>query len=614
MKRTKIKSYASLALALALVLPATAHAAGETKIDTLEPLTEEKIINDLSEKKQAISSEAKVNLDETAKSVNYIIDITKTQPAENLNAIFYISKDSNLEDLEVLTDENISKDDIKTEDLAGGKKIIIALKEATTINLRADIKEGKTDNLNLAYLLANEDETAFASKILSSSIVKDENDKEIIKANEIADLGSDLKGKFVDNETIEWSDVLINQTNEAITTAYPIKLSDNQTGTGQLIIQTYRPSKDGLVADQKFDLAYGNVKDLQIPANGAATLIFTTKVEKVDEKETIFKANGAEVRRETETSNQIKDLTETIDKNDQKIKEEMSNIDSNNKKEKSDTDAAKLSKELDDRNEKIKTEMQELDKKVAVENKEKTTPKPASTVVLNDKSNEASALEVQSLIKELDDRTIEIQKTMQEIDKEFAWVNETDTPVDVNKEDSKNVSDLIKELDDRNKAIQDELEKIYGKYAVNSVMDLNKAIDNETYELITSVDKDNEKLEEIINQVNLSIESNKILANKEEAKNIKALLENIEKLEANNEKALEKVDQKNKDEEISSNFKNVVSNYSENVYKDLKKVVTVTLDPLNKEEATVSKEEASKNYPTIAKYLEDLKLVQDLLK
>lgn len=611
MKRTKIKSYASLALALALVLPATAHAAGETNIDTLELFTEEKILNDLSEKKQTISSEAKTSLDETAKSVNYIIDITKTQPAENLNAIFYISKDSNLENLEVLTDENISKDDIKTEDLARGKKIIIALKEATTINLRADIKEGKTDNLNLAYLLANEDETAFASKILSSSIVKDENDKEIIKANQIADLGSDLRGKFVDNETIEWSDVLINQTNEAITTAYPIDLSDSHTGTGQLVIQTYRPSKDGLVADQKFDLAYGNVKDLQIPANGAATLIFKTKV---DQKETTFKANGAEVRRDIETSNQIKNLTETIDKNDQKIKEEMSNIDSDTKKEKSDTDAAKLSKELDDRNEEIKTEMQALDKKVAVENKEKTTPKPASTVVLNDKSNEASALEVQSLIKELDDRTIEIQKTMQEIDKEFAWVNETDTPVDVNKEDSKNVSDLIKELDDRNKAIQDELEKIYGKYAVNSVMDLNKAIDNETYKLITSVDKDNEKIEEIINQVNLSIESNKILDNKEEAKNIKALLENIEKLEANNEKVLEKVDQRNKDEKISSNFKNVVPNYSENVYKDLKKVVTVTLDPLNKEEATVSKEEASKNYPTIAKYLEDLKLVQDLLK
>lgn len=611
MKRTKIKSYASLALALALVLPATAHAAGETKIDTLEPLTEEKIINDLSEKKQAISSKAKVNLDETAKSVNYIIDITKTQPAENLNAIFYISKDSNLENLEVLTDENISKDDIKTEDLAGGKKITIALKEATTINLRADIKEGKTDNLNLAYLLANEDETAFASKILSSSIVKDENDKEIIKANQIAGFGSDLKGKFVDNETIEWSDVLINQTNEAITTAYPIDLSDSHTGTGQLTIQTYRPSKDGLVADQKFDLAYGNVENLQIPANGAATLIFTTKV---DQQATTFKANGAEVRRDVETSNQIKDLTETIDKNDQKIKEEMSNIDSDTKKEKSDTDAAKLSKELDDRNEEIKTEMQALDKKVAVDNKEKTTPKPASTVVLNDKSNEDSALEVQSLIKELDDRTIEIQKTMQEIDKEFAWVNETDTPVDVNKEDSKNVSDLIKELDDRNKAIQDELEKIYGKYAVNSVMDLNKAIDYETYELITSVDKDNEKIEEIINQVNLSIESNKILDNKEEAKNIKALLENIEKLEANNEKVLEKVDQRNKGKDISSNFKNVVPNYSENVYKDLKKVVTVTLDPLNKEEATVTKEEASKNYPTIAKYLEDLKLVQDLLK
>ena len=145
-------------------------------------------------------------------------------------------------------------------------------------------------------------------------------------------------------------------------------------------------------------------------------------------------------------------------------------------------------------------------------------------------------------------------------------------------------------------------------------MDLSKSIDDETYKLLTHIDKNNEKTSKIIDQINLSIESNKALDNKEELANIKALLDNIDKLEKNNEKALQKVDDAKVIRETSESFKNLVPGYSENVYNDLEKVVTITLDPLNKTANTVTNEQAHKNYPTIAKYLEDLKLLQEFQK
>ena len=145
-------------------------------------------------------------------------------------------------------------------------------------------------------------------------------------------------------------------------------------------------------------------------------------------------------------------------------------------------------------------------------------------------------------------------------------------------------------------------------------MDLNKSIDDDTYELLTQVDTNNEKVSQIIDQVNLSIEANQALDSEEELAKIKALLDNIEKLEKNNEKVLENVDGTKQNQESGENFKNLVPGYSENVYKDLEKVVTITLDPLSKVENTATKESASKSYPTLAKYLEDLEFVKAILK
>lgn len=625
MKKTKIKGCASLALALALVVPTTAKAASTVENQTGQT-TLESTAN--AKKEENISSQVQMNLDETGKVATYTINIEKTNNTDDLKAIFYISDESNLANLEVISDDNISQDQVKVEDSLDGKKISVDLKQASTINLKADIKDGKENKLVFDYILANEIETALTSKRVISTISKDQDGKASLKEQEVAGLGSILGGKFVDNSTIQWSDFLINQSPEDILTNYAISLSDGQTKPENLHIEIYRASKEGFVSEASHDLDFGDIKDLTIPANGAAKISFKTKT---DESVDTFTANGVELKRETSAEdakdNQVESLTEQINENDAKIKEEIKKSDHPSEEKTTSNEDSKvenLTKEIDKKDEEIKEAIKEADKNQ--EKEDSPAEKEVKIVVLKDEppaspvedlpiKEHLSQAEVDSLITDLDNRTIEIQKTMQEIDKEYGEsLAKTTNSAESKSPTNETIADIIKDLDDRNKAIQDELEKIYGKYAVDTVMDLNKSIDDETYELITGVDKNNETIKEIIDQVNLSIETKKALDDEKELANIKALLDNVEELAENNEKALDKVEEEDKKQENTQNFKKVVPGYSEKVYNDLEKVVTVTLDPLKAPTQQVDKETATKSYPTIAKYLEELAIVKDLLK
>lgn len=625
MKKTKLKVCASLALALALVLPTTTKAA--SPLATTDQASLE-MANDSQKEKRNISSQVQMSLDETSKVATYTINIEKANEIDNLKAIFYIRDESNLANLEVISDDNIREDQVKVEDSLDGRKISIDLKNATSISLRADVREGKEDKLVFDYILSNEDETGQATKRVISSINKDQEGKASLKEQEVEGLGSILGGKFVDASTIEWSDFLVNQAQEDMLTNYSISLSDGQTEPEKLHIQTYRASKDGFVSEASHDLDFGDIENLSIPAGGAAKISFKAKV---DENVDTFTTNTVKLKRQPSTEeskdSQVESLAEEINENDAKIKEEIKKIDQASGEKTAgneENEVENLTKEIDKKDEEIKDAIKETDKNQ--EKEDSPAEKEVKIVVLKDETpanpiedlpikENLSQAEVDSLITDLDNRTIEIQKTMQEIDKEYGEsLAKTTTSTESESPNNETIADIIKDLDDRNKAIQDELEKIYGKYAVDTVMDLNKSIDDETYELITEVDKNNETIKEIIDQVNLSIETKKALDDEKELANVKALLDNVEELAENNEKVLDKVEEEDKKQENTQNFKNVVPGYSEKVYKDLEKVVTVTLDPLKAPTQQVDKETATKSYPTIAKYLEELAIVKDLLK
>ena len=622
MKVKKIKSYTCLALALTLVLPVTAHASDEVEKEMLSLTSDEKT-SDNGQQDSLLSPSLDMDFDKEDSAINYTINIAKTNKKDKLQAIFYLRENSNLENLDLESDENISQDKVKVANELGLKKITIDLEDQTSIKLKAHIKEGMTDNFAFDYIIANDSQTAFASKRVNSFIAKDENGKDILKANDANKLNSMLYGKFLDEKTIEWSDFLLNDSNKDILANYDFKLSNNQKDLSKITIQTYKASKDGLVEENSADYDFGNIENLLLPANGGVKITFKSNV---DQEETVFTANDSKLKRDEktdeskDTTSEVDSLKATIDANDKKIKEEIQNVDKNSVASSKENDLSQLSKDIDYRNKAILSEMKAIDSKQA--SPEESSGDQLKTVVLNENSsdskNDKDEVDVDDLKEDIDNRNIEIQKAMQEVDQQYLlYMNQTQNTNKIAANTDQDVDNLIIELDNRNQAIQEELEKIYGKYAVNSIMDLNKSIDDETYELLTGVDKNNEKIDEIIDQVKLSIEANKVLDNKEELENIKVLLDDVDNLSANNEKALETIDKKEENPTISQSFKNVVPGYSENVYKDLEKVVTVTLDPLNdtqNSEKKVSKEQAQKKYPTIAKYLKDLKLVRDLLK
>lgn len=622
MKVKKIKSYTCLALALTLVLPVTAHASDEVEKEMLSLTSDEKT-SDNGQKDSLLSPSLDMDFDKEDSAIKYTINIAKTNKKDKLQAIFYLRENSNLENLDLESDEDISQDKVKVANESGLKKITIDLEDQTSIKLKAHIKEGMTDNFAFDYIIANDSQTAFASKRVNSFIAKDENGKDILKANDANKLNSMLYGKFLDEKTIEWSDFLLNDSNKDILANYDFKLSNNQKDLSKITIQTYKASKDGLVEENSADYDFGNIENLLLPANGGVKIIFKSNV---DQEETVFTANDSKLKRDEktdkskDTTSEVDSLKATIDANDKKIKEEIQNVDKNSVASSKENDLSQLSKDIDYRNKAILSEMKAIDSKQA--SPEESLGDQLKTVVLNENSsdskNDKDEVDVDDLKEDIDNRNIEIQKAMQEVDQQYLlYMNQTQNTNKIAANADQDVDNLIIELDNRNQAIQEELEKIYGKYAVNSIMDLNKSIDDETYELLTGVDKNNEKIDEIIDQVKLSIEANKALDNKEELENIKVLLDDVDNLSANNEKALETIDKKEENPTISQSFKNVVPGYSENVYKDLEKVVTVTLDPLNdtqNSEKKVSKEQAQKKYPTIAKYLKDLKLVRDLLK
>lgn len=622
MKVKKIKSYTCLALALTLVLPVTAHASDEVEKEMLSLTSDEKT-SDNGQQDSLLSTSLDMDFDKEDSAINYTINIAKTNKKDKLQAIFYLRENSNLENLDLESDENISQDKVKVENELGLKKITIDLEDQTSIKLKAHIKEGMTDNFAFDYIIANDSQTAFASKRVNSFIAKDENGKDILKANDANNLNSMLYGKFLDEKTIEWSDFLLNDSNKDILANYDFKLSNNQKDLSKITIQTYKAGKDGLVEENSADYDFGNIENLLLPANGGVKITFKSNV---DQEETVFTANDSKLKRDEktnkskDTTSEVDSLKATIDANDKKIKEEIQNVDKNSVASSKENDLSQLSKDIDYRNKAILSEMKAIDSKQA--SPEESLGDQLKTVVLNENSsdskNDKDEVNVDDLKEDIDNRNIEIQKAMQEVDQQYLlYMNQTQNTNKIAANADQDVDNLIIELDNRNQAIQEELEKIYGKYAVNSIMDLNKSIDDETYELLTGVDKNNEKIDEIIDQVKLSIEANKALDNKEELENIKVLLDDVDNLSVNNEKALETIDKKEENPTISQSFKNVVPGYSENVYKDLEKVVTVTLDPLNdtqNSEKKVSKEQAQKKYPTIAKYLKDLKLVRDLLK
>lgn len=616
--RSKTK-YTALILALSLASPMIAHA---TNIDenpkATEIVTEEKHENPLE-------IQSKMSLSEDKSQIVYDIDITnKNNHRSEISAYLYLPENSNIENLK------LENSDIKANELATdlGKALEIKLEagEKTSLKLSADIKKEKADKLffDLGLISKNNE---ILTKRIGGQI---EADKLVEKTAE--ELAHVLAGKINEDKTISWTDYLLNQTEEKTISDYTFNISDNQSFENQkLNLEYFTLTSEGYKLTDSKALDFGNIKDLEIAPNSLVKISFNTKtLEDFGE----FKINDASVlvKKEEDKKEDKKENTSDEEKALDAIKileensKEITDILLANEAEKENPKEDKEDKKEDKKDEKSSEEKNKELTDILEENSAEIEKS-----LKDDSSDEEKAKELIDQIELTNDEIIKLLKDnesgFEQLIKAPEKKEEELKTIMVSEEDKK-ANDLADKIIGYNKQIDSILEPILGKEEYQkllkkaakhleetkkiSIEEAKKAENSDekkAQSLISQINDKNEEISEVVRQVKLREEVAKALADEKELEVVKSLLKEIEKLD----KANKEVEESKKEAYVSPHFKMLLDDFSRKAYKDLEKVVTVTLDPLKKIEAKSTVDQAKKKYPTIDYYLSNLELRNDML-
>lgn len=617
-KNTKIKTYGSLALTLALFAPINSFAS-----ESLENSKEARENINENQNDQVADSEGSYiyllsnNLSNDGKKISYTFNIAKIENESNLKAYIYLPDSSNLKNISVVN----SNAKLIFDPLTSMKKLELDLSstDQNTITVEADLKEDSSTDYSFDLALVSEDESIKEVRKVFSSSIEDLKSNETQLDKDPDEVESILSGKLVGDNQLEWTDYLSNSSDNDIELAYSLNPSENQTFKPSSIkLEEYILTKNGY--EPVGEVSEANIEDfngLVIPAN---TLVKLTVDSTVDtNKDSSWDINGIRVSKEEsqdkdqKSSEEVKELSENLDNTTNEIKETISDIDKENEadeeaKEDSKSDdekALELSKKLEATNQKLRDSIDAV-KKSTSENADE------SDASLDDDNSKPNAYDVVRITKELDEVTAEIKEVIKVVDDEEAirdGVVKEDASY-IGKYSASYIESLTKKIQKSNKMVQEELSNIYGKSAVKSVMTLSNNIDEDSYKMLIGLKENTEKTDEIARQINLAIETGNVIDNPEEEEKIAAIINDLESIESSNNKALKSIEDK---EEISPNFDIVVDGFSQNLYKDFKKVATVTIDPLDKASIREDANKAKEEYPTITSYLENLELRRDLL-
>ena len=617
--RSKTK-YTALILALSLASPMIVEAAStEVNPKESEIITVEKHENPLEIK-------SKMSLSEDKNQIVYDIDITnKNSQSQELSAFLYLPENSNIENLK------LENSDIKANELATdlGKVLEIKLEagEKTSLKLSADIKKEKADKLffDLGLISKNNE---ILTKRIGGQI---EADKLVEKTAE--ELAHVLAGKINEDKTISWTDYLLNQTEEKTVSDYTFNISENQSFENQkLNLEYFTLTSEGYKLTDTKTLDFGNIKDLEIAPNSLVKVSFKTKALKDDGE---FKINDASVlvKKEEDKKQDKKENTSDEEKAIDAIK-----ILEENSKEITDILLAnEAEKENPKEDKKEEPKEDKKDEKPAEEKTKELTDilKENSAEIekslKDDSSDEEKAKELIDQIELTNDEIIKLLKDnesgFEQLIKASDKKEEEPKTIMVS-EDDKKANDLADKIIGYNKQIDSILEPILGKeeyqkllkkaakrleetkkISIEEAKRAENSDEKKAQSLITQINEKNEEISEVVRQVKLREEVAKALADEKELEVVKSLLKEIEKLD----KASKEVEESKKEAYVSPHFKMLLDDFSKQAYKDLEKVVTVTLDPLKKIDAKSTVDQAKKKYPTIDYYLSNLELRNDML-
>lgn len=615
--RSKTK-YTALILALSLASPMIVEAAStEVNPKESEIITVEKHENPLE-------IQSKMSLSEDKSQIVYDIDITnKNKENQELSAFLYLPENSNIENLK------LENSDIKANELATdlGKALEIKLEagEKTSLKLSADIKKEKADKLffDLGLISKNNE---ILTKRIGGQI---EADKLVEKTAE--ELAHVLAGKINQDKTISWTDYLLNQTEEKTISDYTFNISDNQSFENQkLNLEYFTLTSEGYKLTASKALDFGNIKDLEIAPNSLVKVSFKTKALKDDGE---FKINDASVlvKKEEDKKEDKKENTSDEEKAIDAIKileensKEITDILLANEAEKENPKEDKEDKKEDKKDEKSSEEKNKELTDILEEN---------SAEIEKSLKTDASEEKAKELIDQIELTNDEIIKLLKDNESGFEQLikdpekKEEEPKTIMVSEDDKKANDLADKIIGYNKQIDSILEPILGKEEYQkllkkaakhleetkkiSIEEAKKAENSDekkAQSLIAQINDKNEEISEVIRQVKLREEVAKAIADEKELEVVKSLLKGIEKLD----KANKEIEESKKEAYVSPHFKMLLDDFSKDAYKDLEKVVTVTLDPLKKIDAKSTVDQAKKKYPTIDYYLSNLELRNDML-
>ena len=580
MKNTgkRLRKYTAIALALSIVSPVAAFASEQDQADII--LTETKLETNPYQKSLTMS------LSEDGKKISYDIDINKDQAKGNLIGYIYQLGQSNIENLS-LEGQNI--------DTELGKAIKVDLKGKSTLKITADIKEGKTEDLSFDLVLVDDndykDHTHIDAKLVKNA---DKFEVEEVKKDSKS-LG--LSGQYADSETIIWTDSLVNNTNDPVKTDYILNVSSNQDLENQkLTLDFYQLSSEGYKLKESNSYDLGSIKDLEIAPHSLVKLSFTTKALPSDE---VYQINDAIV-----TNN--KTNTQALVEND-------------NTKE---NQAKDFTEKLNDTSKEIQTTLVANEKNQAPLETNKTDEKQevklgeVKTITVDDNKAKTKEVQAQELTKQINSISGQISQILQENEAQLPETIMNESKSEEKSESSKELTAI--ELTNKLEKIKGEIEQTLKQ--VTTADQYNKLIttkteptkEEEAQSLIKTLNDQTSQILEVLRQVELGQEADYLDQHPEELAKIDKLLEDVEKFDENSKKTIKDNQEKNKDY-VSPHFVIVKEDFSKEVYKKLEKVVTVTLDPLEKAQITMTKEEIKDEYPSIAYYLENLELRSDLL-
>lgn len=385
--KSKLKKYSALALALAIATPISAFA-GSVENDTEPSPT---IISEETKEKTSHSliSNVDLSLAEEASKTTYKLEVSGLE--NPIKGHIYLGNSSNLENIK------ISKGDKDLEISKDKEQLTFDLTEDGIYTITADIKNEATSKLFFDLGLVDPEANTLETKRISSYIEEKDGAK-ALKRLETSRVESVLTGTKNDDNTIVWSDILLNNSPSPVKTNYPLNLNNTQPLDGaKLDLGYYQLGANGFEKVDSQSLPLGDINDLVIPANGFVTINFKTQI--IDTNKVAL-ARGVEAKEAYKTNlelaaeinNVTKQIESELIKNEEKIskgldtdKEADKSTDDQNQASVDDSASKESSKVSEEKPSEVKVEkIDDIGLLTATINQ--TTDKLANTLIENDKN------------------------------------------------------------------------------------------------------------------------------------------------------------------------------------------------------------------------------------